>query len=285
MTPVEMTPAERLVAGQLHELADIPVTDQHLERVHDQLHDRLRALPSAAPRRTRSLLLAAAAAVALVAAAAAVWATSQRPHNVAPAQKLSRSDTVAIRTASDFVDALSLFNVSQARRLLAPGATFTGAVDTRHWEVVMRFFQKTGGQIIPDPCAVLNRTGAEIVVNCPYEYQLMRSGELRLGPYTGSTFEITTRNGRVTHVNMYHATDANGFSTQMWSPFATWIDTFHHRDGAKMYPDWPRQGHWPATDQAIRLWSERTRQFVRYARHLCSHSHQSIFGAVCAGQH
>jgi hypothetical protein len=187
-------------------------------------------------------------------------------------------------TATGFVDALSSFDVARARHLLAPGATFSGAVDGRSWAEVMRFFHETGGRIIPDPCFVLDQTSPRTVVDCPYSYQLMRSGDLGLGPYAGSTFEITTRNGRVTHVDMDHETDTNGWSSQMWTPFATWIDTFHHRDGAAMYPDWPQQHHWPATDQAIRLWSERTRQFVHYARHLCSTTHQSASAPLCAGR-
>jgi hypothetical protein len=70
----------------------------------------------------------------------------------------------------------------------------------------------------------------------------------------------------------------------MWTPFATWIDTFHHQDGPKMYPDWPQQGHFPNTNQAIRLWALRTRQFVRYVQHICPTTHQSVFTAACSGQ-
>jgi len=237
-----------------------------------------------AARGHHTKLLAAAAAVVLVVAGAAVWAWSQRGHTSTSVNHQSGSEATAMQTATGFVDALSSFDVPRARHLLAPGATFSGAVDSRSWAEVMRFFHQTGGRIIPDSCFVLDQTSLKTVVDCPYSYQLMRSGDLGLGPYTGSTFEITTRNGQVTHVYMDHETDTNGWSSQMWTPFATWIDTFHHHDGATMYPDWPRQHHWPATNQAIRLWSERTRQFVHYARHLCSTTHPSPFAAVCSGQ-
>jgi hypothetical protein len=214
---------------------------------------------------------------------AAVWASSQRSHDAGPADTTSPSDVTAIGTASAFVHALSSFDVRRAGRLLAPGATFTGSVNTKGWVPTIRFFRDTGGQITPDPCYVLSSTPANTIVDCPYSYQLMRSGELGLGPYTGSTFEITTEHGRVTEVNVDHETDSNDFGSQMWLPFAAWIDTFHHRDGATMYPGWPQQHHWPVTKEAIRLWSERTRQFVRYAQHMCS-TPRGHHTAVCAGQ-
>jgi hypothetical protein len=284
MTPTQMTPAERLVASQLHSLADIPVTEHDVENAQDEFRSRRHALPSDAARRTRTRLLAAAAAVVLVAAAVAVWTSHQSDTSPEPASKLSHSDRVAIRTATGFVDAFHFFNPHQARRLLAPGATLGGAVTTQDWPATMRFFRETGGEISPRKCHILRRTRAETIVRCPYTYQLMRSGDLGLGPYAGSYFRITTRGQRITQVNMHHQTSTNSFHDQMWAPFAAWIETLHHRDGAEMYPDWPNQGHWPATDQAIRLWSQRTRQFVRFARHSCRSTHQSVFGGVCVGQ-
>ena len=81
MTPTDATPDERLVASQLHTLADIPVTEQDVEHAHNELRSRLRDTPSggatAAAPHTRTLLLAAAAAaVALI--AAALWASNQQ---------------------------------------------------------------------------------------------------------------------------------------------------------------------------------------------------------------
>jgi hypothetical protein len=278
-----MTPGERLVAEELHTLADIPVTEQDVELARDELGARLGALPPEAPRRRRTRLLAAAAAAVLIATAAAVWASSRPPRDTEPTHTPSPSETAALATASAFVDAFARFDVPRARRLLAPHYRFSGAADNRGWPAVSHFFHETG-QIRASRCLVVHRPEPGVVVDCPYRYQLMRSGELGLGPYRGSYFEIATQHGQITHINMHHETDTNGWSSQMWTPFATWVDTFHHADGAKMYPDWPQQGHWPATDAAIRLWSERTRQFVRYARHLCRTTHQTVFGAVCAGQ-
>jgi hypothetical protein len=238
-------------------------------------------------------LLAAAAAVALVVAAGVIGAVTIRPHDDNSAGPAATPTTPSpfhsyfdsyLKTATDFVDALSSFNLPQARRLLAPGATFTGGMDTKSWPEDMRFFQQTGGQILPGRCHVLQRGLPEnLVVGCPYSYQLMRSAALGLGPYTGSHLQLTFGSRRITQVNVDHETDTNGWSTQMWLPFAAWIDRFHHRDGHKMYPDWPQQHHFPATNQEIRLWSERTRQFVRYVRHLCN-TPRGDHAAVCSGQ-
>jgi hypothetical protein len=234
-------------------------------------------------RRPNTRLLATAGAVVVLLVAGIVWSASQRPHDAQAGPRPPEPAASDIRTATRFVGALSLFDLHRVRELLAPGATFTGAVDTGQWALAMRFFHETGGQILPGPCYALSQASSEAVVDCPYRYQLMRSGDLGLGPYTGSNFEITTRDGRVTAVNMDHETDTNGWSTQMWMPFAAWIDSFHHADGAMMYPDWPQQHHWPATKQAIRLWSLRTRQFVQYVHHLCS-TPRGQHAAVCSGE-
>jgi hypothetical protein len=285
MTPPDMSLEERVVASRLHTLADIPVTERDVEHAHDKFRARLRAAPTGATRGTPTRLLAAAAAVVLV-AAGAVWVSSRHhPDTVGPTHKLSRAERVAIHTATSFVDAIHFYNLPQARRLLAPGATFAGALSAKGWPETMRFFQDTGGQIDPGTCRLSNRVGQPgIMVDCPYSYQLMRSADLGLGPYTGSHFRISTRRARVIRVYMWHRTDTNGWSRQMWTPFATWIDTFHHQDGPRMYPDWPKQGHFPDTNQAIQLWAHRTRQFVHYLRHICPTTHQSVFTAACSGQ-
>jgi hypothetical protein len=227
--------------------------------------------------------------VVVVLTVASIWSVKEGPPDTktGPAHAYPTFSLFRpyLRTASRFVGALSSFHLHQARELLAPAATFTGAVDTESWARVMRFFHETGGQIVPGQCHQLGRgrVPEEITVSCPYRYQLLRSGDLGLGPYGGSHFQITFGPRRITHVTMEHETDTNGFSTQMWTPFAIWVHTFHHADGAKMYPDWPQAHHWPATNQAIRLWSQRTRQFVQYARHLCS-TPRGDFAALCSAR-
>jgi hypothetical protein len=104
VTPTDLTPAERLVASELHTLADIPVTQHDVESAHDQLFDRLRALPSegesSASHRARTLLLVAAAAVALI--AAALWVSNQQPPG--PAGKvIARHPFLSAKSVSDYL--------------------------------------------------------------------------------------------------------------------------------------------------------------------------------------
>jgi hypothetical protein len=254
----------------------------------DRLDDPKRKPVAKGARGPNTKLLAAGAVVVLALVGGLIWSGSRRPpaspQGPSVAQPTSSYFQSYINTATAFVDALSSFDLPRARRLLAAGATFTGGMDTKGWVEDMRFVQQTGGQFLPGRCHVLQRGLPETIkVDCPYSYQLMRSGDLGLGPYTGSHVQLTFGPRRITQVNIDHETDTNGWSAQMWMPFAAWVDRFHRSDGPRMYPDWPQQHHWPTTDRAIRLWSLRTRQFVRYARHLCS-TPRGHHAAVCSGQ-
>jgi hypothetical protein len=277
-----MTPDERLVARELRAMADIPVEAHDLARAHEELRSRLKAGPPArrqpTTRRHRTRLLAAATAAAAV---VAVWAWGQRTHSVEPAGLPSRSDAAAIRTASSFVDAFASFDAGRSRDLLTPGAQISGATDRADWASTNSFFKAAGGRILPQRCVVTERASRTTTVSCPFDYQLLRSADLALGPYTGSYFVLTTRAGLITHVDMEY--DYTIFHDQVWEPFAAWIDAYHRADGARMYPGWPAQDQWgPGNAASNRLWSERTREFVRYARHLCA-TPTGTYAALCTG--
>lgn len=258
-----MTSAERRVAQDLHELADIPVTEQDLDRAHDELEARIRALPA---RRTGPMLVAAAVALVL-ALAAAWWLRAPDAHRVTPAhQPAHASVSSGKRAATGFVAAFAAYDVPRARAWLAPGAATTGELaDSADWTALNRYFEATGSKLLPEPCRMLTHTASDATFRCGFRYYALRSQELGRGPYDGSYFEIDTRDGRVTVAYMDFEY-RNGFNAQMWSPFAAWMNRTHPKDAAVMYTNWPLDNQWRLTDRAISLWSQRTRDFVQHVR-------------------
>lgn len=277
-----MTPAERLISRELQAMADIKVSQRDIERAHDELRARLALAPSH-PLRTRLPIVAAA--VALAVAAVAIWVGGAPLRQHEPAHRPAHpSDVAAIRAATGFVDAFAGFDVPRARGWLTRGATTTGAL-AENWAALNRFFAATGGQIILQPCRVLARAADGTHVTCRFRYQLLGSAELGRGPYGGSLFDITTRHGRVSGAFMYFEY-RNGFSAQMWSPMATWMNRTHPHDAAVMYTDWPQDTEWQLTGPSIRLWSQRTHDFVRFIERACSSARTPGLGlgpAACTG--
>jgi hypothetical protein len=261
-----MTPAERLLTRELHDFADIQVTGRDLRRAHDELRARLRT-PTV--QRRPSTLVAAAAAAIVLAVAAAVGLANHHAQHLQPAHHSPASIAPAVRTANEFVHAFASGDVPRARALLSPRAPTTGDLDGDDWPAVSRYFQAAEGRLIfTRPCRVLTRTGAGTTARCAYRYQLLGSSQLGLGPYDGSYFEVVTKAGRVTLAFM-HFEYHNGFSSQVWSPFASWMNRTHPLDARQMYPDWPLDSQWGYTDRALQLWSRRTHDYVRHVRSAC----------------
>ena len=73
---------------------------------------------------------------------------------------------------------------------------------------------------------------------------------------------MTVFDGRIVAASLTFEYAGNGFSAEMWEPFAAWVSRTHPRDAAIMYADWPSTSEQRLTRAAISLWSEHTREYV-----------------------
>jgi hypothetical protein len=106
-------------------------------------------------------------------------------------------------------------------------------------------------------------SGDDTFVTCPYDFHALRSDEIGLGPYTGSTFTFTVRDGAIVRADTgLNFLDA--FSPQMWEPFAAWVSETYPEDASVMYTD-AGLTDYALTEEAIRLWEKRTREYVGVA--------------------
>jgi hypothetical protein len=97
---------------------------------------------------------------------------------------------------------------------------------------------------------------------CPFDYHALRSDEIGRGPFSGSSFYVTVLNGEIVSASMQLEYASNGFSEQMWEPFAKWVSETYPEDAAVMYADWPSQSLQRMTGESIRLWERHTRGYV-----------------------
>jgi len=94
-------------------------------------------------------------------------------------------------------------------------------------------------------------------------FHAIKSDEIGRGPFTGSSFTLTVRDGKIVRASQYFEIDK--FSPQMWEPFAHWVSTTYPKDAAVMYEDGTLTNY-RLTEKSIRLWEQHTREYVKVVR-------------------
>jgi hypothetical protein len=67
-------------------------------------------------------------------------------------------------------------------------------------------------------CEELGSSASGTTLRCTFDYHAIRSDEIGLGPYSGSSFLLTVRDGQIVRASKTWAIAE--FSPQMWEPFA-----------------------------------------------------------------
>lgn len=164
--------------------------------------------------------------------------------------------------ATQFVEAYVAQDADKATSYLAADvdlSKFTGDSDLLPY---IRMDEATGFIRLFDSCVATAATPTGISVRCPYDYHGIRSEEVGLGPYSGSWWDIAIEDGQIVSVSDEIVFMENGFSEQMWEPFAEWIGRTYPEDGPVMYVNWPNIFMARYTDESIALWEERSIEYV-----------------------
>jgi hypothetical protein len=217
-----------------------------------------------AARNRRFGAFAVAAVIAIV-AVTVILAIRPGSDEREPAGEPSPSlvaDPSAMATATDFRDAIESFDAGRASSLLAQGADLSevSGITAKQLPAFVALLEAQGYKELPRPCAVQDILVSGTVMNCPFDFQDIRSNEMGLGPFHGSYWDIKVHDGQVVDALLYWETSE--FSNQVWEPFARWVERTHPDDVTKMYTD-GTQTDWRLSDESIRLWGERSREYVR----------------------
>jgi dipeptidyl aminopeptidase/acylaminoacyl peptidase len=205
---------------------------------------------------------AAAAAIGLVAVACtpgprdgqSVTAPAGQPETVYPA------DPKAEEVATGFVKAFGAFDADRAITYLADDADLQLDVTTPEDLPLLTSFLEAQGyeQILVEACRVTGSFSFGTEVRCRFDFHAIRSDEIGLGPYRGSYWDLTVRDGEIAEVSLDW--EIAKFSPQMWEPFADWVSAKHPKDFEAMYMG--GGSNFSLTEQSIRLWKQRSREYV-----------------------
>lgn len=177
-------------------------------------------------------------------------------------------DATARDVASRFLEAFGAFDADRAIDYLAEDAEIsalligTASVEGAEEELrlnlsmleAQRYEQRLGS------CEQTGTLASGTGVRCQFDFHLFGSDELGRGPYSGSYFDLTVRDGEVVQGSVSY--EIEEFSPEVWEPFAEWVSTTYPEDATVMYTDASHSGV-RLTEESIQLWKQHTREYVK----------------------
>ena len=200
-----------------------------------------------------------------VAAIALILVVRQGGNATTPAATgptVNPADAAAVEVATGFLEAFGAFDAEQAMTYLADDADITGLTNgSRRAEglsLMISFLEAQGYQQTITSCEATTFASDTSVV-CEFDLHGIRSDEIGRGPFSGSTFMFTVRDGEIVRAGMNW--EIEKFSPQMWEPFADWVSTNYPEDAAVMYNE--TLTDFQLTEESIRLWERNTKRYVK----------------------
>jgi hypothetical protein len=244
---VSTTELERRVVDALQRHAEDAMSSTNTEEQLVELLDRTRT----EDKRRRRWYAGGLVAAAAVAALAFWWVARDTDH----AQPEPIGPLTPEQVATDYLDAAAAYDLNRAESFFAGDADLEewGGVDG--WRSMQLWNQAVLFDMEPGTCSArpaVDGTGS--VVECPYVFDGLGSHELGLGPYVGSSYVFTVRDGAIHTLSDQFEFATNNYSGEVWEPFAAWVQDNYPQDFRVMY-----SGHGTdmvTTDASIALWHE-----------------------------
>lgn len=176
----------------------------------------------------------------------------------------------AEEVASSFVEAYGAFDAEEAITYLAPDAAILeligsvgahrGVEGTPHeLRLLMSLLQAEGYRQTLDTCGAQAESASGTLVHCTFDFHLFGSDRLGLGPYDGSSFDLTVLDGEI--VRAAASFEVEEFSPEMWEPFEGWVSEAYPDDATAMYDDETHTGV-RLSEESVRLWKRHVREYV-----------------------
>jgi hypothetical protein len=238
----------------------------------------------------RRLAITAAAAAAVVVIIVGALVLAARDDTTDPQIPAGPSTTLdpdpsaagAEEIARGFLDAYVAFDADRGITYLTDDAVAEAFDSAEALRLELAFFEaQPYKQMILD-CEQQDETAAGISVRCPFDFHAIRSDEIGLGPYGDNYWDLTVRDGKIVSAENTLAVMTNGFSQEMWEPFARWVSDEYPEDAAVMYSD-GSHGQAQISEESMRLWEQRSREYVQ-AVLTGREAYPAEVGAICATQ-
>jgi hypothetical protein len=170
--------------------------------------------------------------------------------------------------AMGFLDAYGAFDADRAMSYLTDEAiaemsgSAAGANTREEFRLELALLEAGGYEHTISGCEQHGDSTSGVDVRCAYDFHAIRSDEIGLGPYSDNYWDLTVLDGTIVSAANTIAYMANGFSQQMWEPFAHWIATKYPDDVLRMYDSFG-QTNSRLTEESVQLWEERSRQYAQ----------------------
>jgi len=220
---------------------------------------RLNELKRADKTRRRAGVVVVGAVVAVAVAggawfaAATLGALDSETQPAAPTVVNAEPEAVA----QGFLDAYVANDADRALGYLDDGGAPRGSPEELRREIAWN--EAAGFKQIINDC---EQPGAsEPIIVCTFDFHAIGSDEIGRGPYSDNSWIFRVQDGKIISANRELPYELNGFSAQMWEPFAAWVSTTYPDDAAVMFVNsaMELESH---TDESIALWEQHTREYV-----------------------
>ena len=221
-------------------------------------------------RRMRNRKYGAIGVVAILGVLAIALAVATRPggSSTTPASQpppTFRVDPEAMQVATDFVGAYGASDAERASSSLAEDADISGVVTYERaagdahedLRLTLALLKAEGYRQTVHPCEVTGVGASGSVVSCAFDFHSLGSDKIGRGPFGGSEFMITVRDGKITRALI--SWDLARFAQQMWEPFTRWVSDTYPADARTMYAD---SGLERLSERSISLWERHVRDYV-----------------------
>jgi hypothetical protein len=209
---------------------------------------------------------------------AAVWivtsgGSSDRTQTPANEPSTVNSTDAAEDVVRGFLAAFGAFDPEAAMAYLADDADLRGLIEPgapaneRGLSLELALLEAQRVQLTVTSCqAAPFGSGTSVV--CGFDFHAIASDVLGLGPFTGSTYVFTVRDGEI--VKAAPNPNLKQFKSQMRAPFAEWVAATYPRDFHVMYntgsipqnPKGFRQVRGRLTEESMRLWRLHIPEYV-----------------------
>jgi hypothetical protein len=210
-------------------------------------------------------MVAVAAALVVL---AACDGGDEAPATVSPTPPEASAEEIA----TSFVEAYGAFDAEEAITYLARDAAIVdlfGSVGAHRGvegspdelRLLISLLKAEGYRQLLDSCeAQASASASGTTIHCPFDFHLFGSDRLGLGPYGGSSFDITVLDGEIVRADATF--EVEEFSSEMWEPFEAWVSEAHPDDATAMYEDETHTGV-RLSEESVRLWRRHLREYVR----------------------
>jgi hypothetical protein len=177
-------------------------------------------------------------------------------------------DATAQEVATGFLEAYGAFDADRAITYLADEADISQLIaqatsadvegTLEEFRMFISLLEAEGYKQILQPCEQLASSAFGTELRCPFDFHIIRSDEIGLGPYSGSYFDFTVHDGEIVEAAKTFA--IGEFSPQVWEPFADWVLINYPEDLAMMYTGGGTGA--ALTEESIALWEQHSREYA-----------------------